>query len=521
MTQTFDPFADVPSPSSSEGGNGYARTGAGDSWTPPEEGLPEQLLRILRRRKWVVLQALVLIPLIAFLYSKHEPTQYTANAGLLFGNPTQSVITGAASAANADDPTVLGATNSSLISLPAVSTYASRQTGGKISAAEIQSSTTASTGSNGSNVATISATSSSPQRAAAIANAYGTGYIAFRRYYDQAAYTASINQIQAELAKMTPAQVNGTQGRRLSSELANLQNVQALDQGEAQLVQPATPPSSPSSPKTTRNVVIGVFVGLVLGLLIAALLERLDRRVSDQDEFARLYGLPVLAEIPRVRELGRGEITFETAERFRALRTSLRYLSFDSRMHSLLIASPLPEDGKSTVARLLAQTMAAMGDRVVLVELDLHKPSSAGGEERGLSTVLIGDSLDDALLTEDLPVLLSDGSRQLTVLPAGPSPPNPSQLIDSARMREVLSELERRFDVVVLDAPALASVSDGLALIPAVSSILIVAGLGHTTIKSAVDLRQQIAMLRGRPVGIVVNFTRRQRHGKYHYSYEH
>jgi polysaccharide biosynthesis transport protein len=107
------------------------------------------------------------------------------------------------------------------------------------------------------------------------------------------------------------------------------------------------------------------------------------------------------------------------------------------------------------------------------------------------------------------------------VLPAGPSPPNPSQLIDSARMREVLSELERRFEVVVLDAPALASVSDGLALIPAVSSILIVAGLGHTTIKSAVDLRQQIAMLRGRPVGIVVNFTRRQRHGKYHYSYEH
>jgi len=514
MTQTFDPFADVPSPPSAESGAGFASP-PGDAWTPPEEGLLEQLARTLRRRKWIVLQALVLVPLLAFLYSKHEPTQYTASAGLLFGNPTQSVIP-SSSAASGLDPTAASATNSSLISLAVVSNYASRQTGGKISASEIRASTSASTGSSGSNVATIQAISSSPQRAAEIANAYGNGYIAFRRYYDEAAYTASINQIKSELARLTPAQVNGAQGRRLSSELANLENLQALDQGEAQLVQLASAPTSPSSPKTMRNVVLGAIVGLVLGLLIAALLERFDRRVSDQEEFKRIYGLPVLAEVPRARELARGELTSETAERFRALRTSLRYVTFDSHLDSLLIASPMPEDGKSTVARSLAETMAKMGDRVVLVELDLHKPSSGDGSERGLSTVLIGDDLDDALLIEQLPSESGEGSRQLTVLPAGPTPPNPSELIDSDRMREVLSELERRFDVVLLDAPALGSVSDGLALIPAVSGILIVAGLGHTTIKAAIGLRQQIGMLRGHPVGLVVNFTRRARHGKYY-----
>ena len=519
MTQTFDPFADVPGPAPADSGRGSSHTGTGGQWKPPEEGLPEQLARILRRRKWIVLQALVLVPLIAFLYSKHETTQYTASAGLLFGNPTQSVLTGVASPASVDDPTLLSATNSSLITLPAVSTYAAKQTGGKISAGEISASTSASTGgANGSNVATIQATSTSPQRAAEIANAYGNGYIAFRRYYDQAAYTASINQIKAELTKMTPAQLNGAQGRRLSSELANLENVQALDQGEAQLVQPASPPTSPSSPKTTRNVVIGVIVGLVLGLLIAALMERLDRRVSDQDEFERIYGLPVLARIPRTRELARGEMTFEISEQFRALRTTLRYVNLDHDLRSLLVASPLPEDGKSTVARSLAQTMAMMGDRVVLVELDLHKQSANGDEGAGLSTVLIGDDLDDALISESVPVPGED-ARRLAVLPKGPTPPNPSELIESRRMRELLVELERRFDIVVIDAPALSSVSDGLSLIPAVSGILIVAGLGHTTSKAALGLRQQLEIMRGRPVGIVVNFTRRERHGKY-YSYE-
>jgi len=112
-----------------------------------------------------------------------------------------------------------------------------------------------------------------------------------------------------------------------------------------------------------------------------------------------------------------------------------------------------------------------------------------------------------------------EDARRLAVLPKGPTPPNPSELIDSRRMRELLVELERRFDIVVIDAPALSSVSDGLSLIPAVSGILIVAGLGHTTSKAALGLRQQLEIMRGRPVGIVVNFTRRERHGKY-YSYD-
>jgi capsular exopolysaccharide synthesis family protein len=523
MTQTFDPFSEVP-PDRASTVPGDLRLGSaggpGDRWTPPEEGLIEQTSRIVRRRKWIILQAVVIVTVVAFLYSKHQQTQYTATAGLLFGNPTQNVLPNGTSATAAElNPTGVAATNGSLVSMPVVAKYASQYMGGKISAAEIQSSVSVSTSSTGSSVATISATSPSPQRAAQIANAYGNGYIAFRRQSDQAAFQASINRITAEYDALSPADQAGSQGRQFKTQIAALKNAEAVGTLEAQLVQPATPPSSPSSPHTKRNIILGVIIGLVLGLILAALWDRFDRRIADPEEFERIYGLPLLAEIPRTRELSRGELTFEVAERFRALRTGLRYVNFNQDLRSLLIASPLPEDGKSTVARSLARTMAAMGDRVVLVELDLHKQGTDGGDGAGLSTVLIGDELDDALISEDVASQSGGESRRLVILPAGPTPPNPSELIDSGRMREVLTELEHRFDMVLLDAPALSSVSDGLALIPAVSGILIVAALEHTTTKAAVGLRQQIAMLRGHPVGLVVNFTRRQRHGKY-YSYD-
>jgi tyrosine-protein kinase len=523
MTQTFDPFSEVP-PDRQSNVPGDLRlgsaAGSGERWMPPEEGLIEQTTRIVRRRKWIILQAVVIVTLVAFLYSKHQTTQYTASAGLLFGNPTQNVLPNGTSATASElNPTGVAATNSSLVSMPVVSKYASQYTHGKISASEIQSSVSVSTSSTGSNVATISATSSSPQRAAQIANAYGNGYITFRRQSDQAAFQASIDRITNEYDSLTPSEQAGAQGKLFQTQIAALKNAEAVGTLEAQLVQPATPPTSPSSPHTKRNIILGVIVGLVLGLILAALWDRFDRRISDPEEFERIYGLPLLAEIPRTRELARGELTFEVAERFRALRTGLRYVNFNQDLRSLLIASPLPEDGKSTVARSLAQTMAAMGDRVALVELDLHKQGTDGADGTGLSTVLIGDELDDALVSEDVTSQSGGESRRLVVLPAGPTPPNPSELIDSGRMREVLTELEHRFDMVLLDAPALSSVSDGLALIPAVSGILIVGALEHTTTKAAVGLRQQIAMLRGHPVGLVVNFTRRQRHGKY-YSYD-
>ncbi len=202
MTQTFDPFAEVP-PQPAEDGHGYCRLADRVRLDAAGRRPARAAARIVRRRKWVVLQALVLVTLVAFLYSKHEPTQYTASAGLLFGNPTQDVLPGAATSDAALDPTGRGATNSSLcvaargvdICLEADGREDLRR-GDPVERERRRGSRP------DSNVATISATSSSPQRAAEIANAYGNGYIAFRRGTTRPTITASINRITAELDKL-------------------------------------------------------------------------------------------------------------------------------------------------------------------------------------------------------------------------------------------------------------------------------------------------------------------------------
>ena len=299
---------------------------------------------------------------------------------------------------------------------------------------------------------------------------------------------------------------------------------------EATLVQP-TLAAEASSRSVVGNVLLGLLAGLLLATLITWLLDRVDRRVRSIDELEEIYGLPVLSRVPRSRSLAKlggmadavdTAVGFsEEAEAFRSLRTNLRYFNVDSPVRSILVASPLPGDGKSTVARHLAITMASMGDSVCLVDADLRKrhPAAVPGAD-GLSLVLAGFDLSNALT--EVPIAydaISDESRVLAELPNGPLPPNPPELLESARMRWLIGELEQRFEVVIFDSPALMAVSDALTLVPAVSGVLIVSGVEQTSRQAALDLRKQIDLLGGRPLGIVANFAARTR-GYDYYGYE-
>lgn len=506
MSSAFDSHPSTPTHGASPGSRGDTPGRSGQSWAPPEEGLAEQLLKLVRRRKWIILQAFVVVVAAALLLSLRQSEEYTATASLLFVDASQGVV---GSSSTTVDPTRDAATNAALVKLPQVADYASRELNGAISAQEIHSSVTVDTGSNDSNLVTIQAVTGSPERSAEIANAYGRGYIEFRRNTDRAALNTSIQQLEADLAALPADQQAGREGDRLRGEITSLQAASALRTGGAELVQPATPPASPSAPNTRRNLLLAAIVGLVLGLLIAALVDRLDQRVRSVDDLSRLYGLPVLAEIPRNRRIGdgrlRSDVDVPEAEPFRMLRTNLRYLGFNRQIRSMLVLSPMRGDGKSTIARSLATTMAAMGDHVVLVEADMHA-HHVDPPAQGLVTVLMGESLEDALL--DLPVSgAQDHARALTVLPAGPPPPNPSELLDSEQMRTLLLDLEEHFDFVIVDGPATTSVSDSLALVPIVSGVLVVGGLGKTTTKTARDLRQQIGLLDGHPIGLAANFA--------------
>ena len=285
-------------------------------------------------------------------------------------------------------------------------------------------------------------------------------------------------------------------------------------------------PARPRAPRTRlrgdliRNVLLGLLAGAILGVLLAYLLERLDRRLKSLEELEEVYELPILARIPRSRTFskrgrrGRDEALSKTlgfseeAEAFRSLRTNLRYFNVDGTSKSVLVVSPVSGDGKSTIARYLAITMASMGDSVVLVDADLRKQDSGvAPAEDGLSLVLAGFELDQALT--EVPITydaVSQESRMLVEMPSGPLPPNPSELLESGRMRWVIAQLQNRFDYVIIDSPALMTVSDALSLVPQVSSVLVVGGFEHTTRRAAEALRKQLSLLQARPLGVVANF---------------
>lgn len=490
-----------------------------DGFVNDREGLLEQVLRIARRRKWVVLQATIAVPLLAFLLSVSQSKEYTAEATLLFRQApvleeTSAVI----------DPTREAATNGQLVGLPVVAVRASADLG-DVPADEILASVTV-TPSPDADTASISATTESPERSADIANAYGRAYISFRRGADRDQVQDAIDLAETSLAELGAGGGLSVEGKALNEQLDKLRLVQALQTGGAELVQPATPPSDPSSPKPLRNTALGFVLGLLLGFALAALLERVDRRIRTSEEMEELYELPVLARIPRSTLLGGkrarslGTRTPE-GEAFRVLRTNLRFFDVDREMKSILVVSPEEGDGKSTVAQGLATTMAEMGDDAVLVETDLRKGGAFrqvdGRPAGGLSNVLAGTPLEKVLIKVDVPIQNSKESRALAVLPSGPAPPNPSELLEGDRMRSVLEELSDHFSFVVLDSPALGAVSDALALVPAASQIVVVGGLGKTTREAARALMKQFALLNRRPIGVVVNFAETERAKYSHY----
>jgi polysaccharide biosynthesis transport protein len=286
-----------------------------------------------------------------------------------------------------------------------------------------------------------------------------------------------------------------------------------------QLVQTATPPTEPSGPSFLRNLALGLVLGTVLGIALAALMERLDTRVKESEDVEQLDWVPVLARIPRLGRTGGhiarrvrqdGQPDAKEQQRLESL------LTLRANIHSLLgkpagtlvVTSAMPGDGKTTIAEQLARAMALMDDGVVLVDADLHDPTSASGvrSSPGLVSVLAGGSLDDALTFAAVEVDFGE-NRSLAVLPPGPQPPRPLQLLESADMGKLVGELEDRFGTVIIDTPAISRVSDALSILPSARSVIVVVGLGNTTRRALAETREQLQIAGITPLGLVLNFA--------------
>lgn len=263
-------------------------------------------------------------------------------------------------------------------------------------------------------------------------------------------------------------------------------------------VEEPTVPLRPDSPKPPIVLGLGLVAGLSLGIAALALRETLDTRVRAEEDITEITDVTVLGRVSFDRQIQQGVLFSQAdagshlAEGFRTLRNNLQFLDVSSPSRSFVITSSAQGEGKSSVVVNLAISLRAAGHRVLLVDADLRRPKVA--ELLGLEgAVGLTDLLTDQATLED--VVQPWGDDELAVLPAGTVPPNPNDLLGSAKMRQLVDQLHQDYDIILFDAPPLMPVSDAAVLGTMTSGALMVVGVGRVhkpQLQKAVDALQMM-----------------------------
>jgi capsular exopolysaccharide synthesis family protein len=476
---------------------------------------PRDYLRILRRRKRVVAAVVVVVVGATLAFSYLQTPVYRASAEVLL-QPTSdpfSQSSGQPLDVNQVQTEIQVVTSqpvqdkvrSQLGSAPAISAVPVGQT----------------------DVIDIRADNTSAARAAQVANAYANAYIDVRRTQQVDNLLAAAAQIKAkvadlqkqidfldaEAAKAPSDQVASIASRRddlvteqdaFNQKLNETDVESQLQSGGAQLAAQAATPSAPIRPRPKRDAAIALAVGLLAGVGLAFLIERHDDSIKSQDDLERAgHGhVPTLGLIPAVsgwknpeeeRVVSLLDPRSPTTEAYRSLRTSIQFLGLDHPVHVLQITSPSASEGKTTTLANLGVALASTGRRVILISSDLRRPRIDRffglNDTVGLTSVILGE-VPLAAAIQRVPDV--DG---LSILAAGTSPPNPSELLGSARAGEVFAALRDDFDMVLLDSPPVLPVTDAAVLSAQADATLLVATAGKTRRRDfgrAVELLHQV-----------------------------
>jgi Mrp family chromosome partitioning ATPase/capsular polysaccharide biosynthesis protein len=472
-------------------------------------------VRALRRRLWVVVACLIIVPTAALVVSLAKDKEYKATASLLFRQPKiDEVVAAGTIFADISDPNRFAVTNLELIKLDAVASRAAQRLG--LDASEVSKSINISPKGQ-SDVADVTATASSPRDAARLANTYADVYISMRERADHSLIRTNIALLEQEFDQLPPEDKGGDEGGIIQDRINQLELLDRVKLGGIQLVDAARPPSSPAAPKPLRTSVIGLALGALLGLGLALLLERRDRRLKLPEDITAAFGRPVLARIPASDSLSPASsnempIGDSEAEALKVLRTKLRHSASGDAPSSVLVASAVRGEGRTTVAWNLAAISAGLELSVLLIEADLHHPTLAEAlalpGDRGLAQVLAGEaSLDELVQPVDVVMAAThaDGRRIVDVLVAGPVVGSPLDLVDSDRMRDLLASAHEQYDLVVIDSPAASEAEDFLPLAKMVRAVILVSRPGAATREAAESLSEQLRELGVKPVGVVLN----------------
>ncbi len=333
---------------------------------------------------------------------------------------------------------------------------------------------------------------------------------------------------------------NRTLSEGLLEKLKEAGVTAGLRSNNFRIVDAARIPTSPSGPNMLRNLAFALALGLSTGIGLAFLVESMDNTVRTPEQAQTISSLPSLGMIPlgsrSTREMrGSSKLALasskeavelvtksrprsQMAESYRALRTSLLLTFPGGPPKVILITSALPEEGKTTTSVNSAIVLAQKGTRVLLLDADLRRPSihkTLGmGPTLGLSNVLTGAaSLQEAIIPSTI-------VPELFLLPAGTPPPNPAELLASTKMKNVLEELRKHYDHIIIDSPPTLSVTDAVVMSTAADAVVLVIRSGHTTRPALRRARDILRQVNARVCGVLVNAVNLNS-PDYYYHYEY
>jgi Mrp family chromosome partitioning ATPase/capsular polysaccharide biosynthesis protein len=493
-----------------------------------------EFLHVLQRRKWIVLQTVVLVVAVVVVISVRQPKLYQAQARVLLSNQNLAsqltgVNTGGGGGAQSPDRSAQTQASVARTTAVAAQTLATVPHTGLTPGRFLGESSV--TPNPNADILGFTVTSRNPQLARRLVNAYAYQYTIYRRALDNASIVRAREGVKAEIDKLA-SQPSAWQLRaQLVNRDQTLATMEALQTSNASVLQTASG-AHQTQPRTRRNALLAVVVGLILGIAFAYLWETLDTSVRNADDIRKhLTGLPLLARLPPPPKRLDGENRLVTlaapdspeAEAFRMLRTNLEFVMLGRGLQTIMVTSAIEQEGKSTTVANLAVALARVGRRVVLIDLDLRRPRvdrffKVDGP--GVVQVALGHvDLDSALTPVDLPGTSSSSLRSrlngdgagatslvrgtLHVLPAGAFPPDRSAFFESQALETILGLLRERADIVLVDAPPVLQVGDAMALSRRVDGILVVARVNHVRRPMLLELERLLAMTPAQAIGFV------------------